>query len=169
MRSISIALLACFILACQENSHDQYPKSLSKSEQPQKELLRMNGPERFMAYHQAIRTRHGSLMPDYHVGYRTHALKKAIKRKPSVARRSAPLPWIERGPGNVAGRARGLWLDPSDTSAQTLLVGSVGGGIWKTQDAGLTWRNVTPDFPTLSTRYDCWWRQQSCGHVCRNR
>ncbi len=111
----------------------------------------MNGPERYLAYHQAIRTQFGSDRPAYEWSYRSKALQRAKALKPKDFRRNAPLPWIERGPGNVGGRARGLWLDPSDTTAQTLLVGSAGGGIWKTEDAGKNWRIVTPDFPTLST------------------
>ena len=63
---------------------------------------------------------------------------------------AAVLPWIERGPGNVSGRVRGLLVDPDDKTGNTWFVGSVGGGIWKTTDAGKKWRNLSPNLPNLA-------------------
>lgn len=40
--------------------------------------------------------------------------------------------WQERGPNNVAGRTRSILIDKNDPSGETVWVGSVGGGIWKT-------------------------------------
>ena len=111
----------------------------------------MNGPERYHAYHRAIRTQTGAEGPAYDNGYRLTELGKASRARLKKFKRSANLPWIERGPGNVGGRTRGLWLDPRDSTHETLFAGSVGGGIWKTEDAGETWQNLTPDLPNLAT------------------
>ena len=65
--------------------------------------------------------------------------------------RTKTLPWISRGPGNVSGRGRSMAVDPSDPTGNTWFVATVGGGVWKTTDAGETWELKTPDLLTLST------------------
>ncbi len=40
--------------------------------------------------------------------------------------------WQERGPNNVSGRTRALFVDLSDPSGNTVWTGGVAGGIWKT-------------------------------------
>ena len=53
--------------------------------------------------------------------------------------------FISRGPFNTPGRVMSLVVDKSDTSNKTWFVGSVGGGIWKTTDMGVTYSHITPD------------------------
>ncbi len=112
-------------------------------------IHKMDGPERFLAYHRAIRTAEGDGGPQYLPGYKQRALHQAYAKRSKA--RSAPLPWISRGPANVGGRTRGLWHDRSDTTAMTLYAGAASGGVWKTEDGGQTWRNLTADFPNLAT------------------
>lgn len=88
--------------------------------------------------------------PEYVPGYQRGELQRARLEKSRLAPAEI-LPWVERGPGNVAGRARGIVVDPDDPTDQTWFIGSVGGGIWKTTDAGATWQWLTADFPVLST------------------
>jgi len=85
--------------------------------------------------------------PAYDAGYRVREYERALagKRSPRV-----DLPWQERGPGNVAGRARSIVVDPDDPSNSTWFIATVGGGVWKTSDAGATWIPLTEDFPVLS-------------------
>ena len=45
--------------------------------------------------------------------------------------RTASLGWQERGPNNVAGRIRALFIDSRDASGNTVFAASVSGGIWK--------------------------------------
>lgn len=71
--------------------------------------------------------------PDYPPSYRVHELDRAKAAKGAAG---TPLPWISRGPGNVAGRARAIVVDPDDATNNTWYFGSVGGGVWKTTDAG---------------------------------
>jgi len=84
-------------------------------------------------------------VPGYAPSYRRAELQKMMAAAP--AKRS--LPWQERGPGNVSGRARGLVVDPGDPTGNTWWVGSVGGGIWKTTDVGTTWIDMAPDLANL--------------------
>jgi hypothetical protein len=44
---------------------------------------------------------------------------------------SQALQWNERGPSNVAGRVRALFIDKRDATGNTVFAASVSGGIWK--------------------------------------
>ncbi len=62
-----------------------------------------------------------------------------------IARRGAgstapPLAVEEFGPGNFGGRLRGLVVHPTQTNR--ILAGSVSGGVWRSDDAGATWKPV---------------------------
>jgi hypothetical protein len=84
----------------------------------------------------------------YEANYKLDALRTA-KRRPHKG--AGLLPWTERGPGNVSGRARAIVADAADPSGQTWFVATVGGGIWKTSSAGSSWQNKSPELGTLST------------------
>ena len=84
----------------------------------------------------------------YAANYRLTALREALKAK---RKRDTPLPWIERGPGNVSGRTRAIIVDPSDPDHNTWLIAATGGGIWKTTDGGNSWQEKTKDLPSLTT------------------
>ena len=51
--------------------------------------------------------------------------------------------WTELGPGNIGGRTRAIYIHPTDTNI--IFIGSVGGGIWKSTDGGVSW-SVVNDF-----------------------
>ncbi len=105
-------------------------------------------PDVLQQYHADIRTADGADRPAYPPHYKSAAWQQAKALRKTAA---DPLPWIERGPGNVGGRTRGLIIDAADPSNNTWIAGSVGGGIWKTTNAGGNWTNLTPDLPNLST------------------
>lgn len=106
-----------------------------------------DGPDEFVRYHDLIRTRQDDPSVAYRLSYRLDALRAA-----RVASKASGqlLDWKERGPANVAGRTRALVVDPEDEGRNTWYAGAVGGGIWKTSDAGQSWQNLTPDLPNLS-------------------
>lgn len=85
--------------------------------------------------------------------YKTKELKKAESRKSLLKSTgiNETLPWIERGPGNVSGRTQQVLVDPADPAGNTWFAATVGGGIWKTSNAGSTWENKTPALSALST------------------
>ncbi|MFN0202178.1 MAG: WD40/YVTN/BNR-like repeat-containing protein [Bacteroidia bacterium] len=61
--------------------------------------------------------------------------------------------WAERGPSNVAGRTRAILIDANDADKQTVFVGSVGGGIWKTTNITSStpeWSEINPFFANLA-------------------
>ncbi len=87
--------------------------------------------------------------PEYTAGYRVRELRAARAAKGAAA---SPLAWQQRGPGNVAGRARAIVVDPDDATNSTWYIGTAGGGVWKTTDSGATWSALTDDFPVLSVQ-----------------
>lgn len=122
-----------------------------------KKKRRLNGwakpdqPSEFINRYNRIRTKAGAEKPAYELNYKMRELQKAVARNVQLKSANVTLNWQERGPGNVSGRTRGLIIDPDDQTGNTWFAGSVGGGIWKTTDAGKSWVNLTNDFPTLST------------------
>jgi hypothetical protein len=57
------------------------------------------------------------------------AQMRSMMASPSF--RTNTLNWQERGPINVGGRVRALFIDSRDASGNTIFAGGVGGGIWK--------------------------------------
>lgn len=56
--------------------------------------------------------------------------------------------WTWVGPGNIGGRVRAIAIHP--TSPSVILAGSVAGGIWKSSDAGASWRVIDDFMANLS-------------------
>lgn len=56
--------------------------------------------------------------------------------------------WVSLGPTNGAGRTLSIAVDP--TVAGTAVVGTAGGGAWKTSDAGASWAPLTDMLPNLA-------------------
>ncbi len=73
------------------------------------------------------------------------AMKNVVRSKSSSI-----IKWKERGPVNVPGRIRGIVVAPDNVDKW--YAGTVGGGLWVTEDAGKTWENLTDyKVPNLST------------------
>ena len=138
---------------CAPSAAKDLPESLMTSKDSDRErgADATDGPEEFERFHREIRTRDGETVPAYPLNFKIIEAQKAVERKAAVLNKYAVSPWTERGPGNVGGRTRGLIVDPDDASRNTWFAGSVGGGIWKTTDAGVTWVNKTPGLPNLAT------------------
>ena len=105
-------------------------------------------PDLFFAYHADIRTAEGA--DPYPMNYRFEAFNRAMQARKTAGTK---LDWKERGPGNVEGRTRTIIVDPDDPTHNTWLVGSVGGGVWKTVDGGDSWTSLTDHLPNLSVSH----------------
>lgn len=103
-------------------------------------------PDEFARALQEIKVPADRTAPEYEQGYQTRELTKALP----FARADKSIVWTSRGPGNVAGRAREILVDPGDPSNNTWYVASVGGGVWKTTDAGVSWRQLSDEIPNLA-------------------
>ncbi len=104
-------------------------------------------PDEFARILHEMKIAPGEEVPSYPLNYRYKELRKAQMRS-TGAREN--LNWVERGPSNVAGRVRGIVVDPDDATNNTWYIGSVGGGLWKTTDAGQSWSEMAPELPVLS-------------------
>lgn len=56
--------------------------------------------------------------------------------------------WNSIGPGNFAGRIRSIIIHPANPN--TMWVGAVAGGVWKTTNGGVTWSPKTDHLPNLA-------------------
>ncbi len=113
-----------------------------------------DGPDEFALFQRGIRTKEGEAQPSYPTNYIIKELQKAKARQVaflSNAKVSATtITWTERGPANVPGRTRAIVVMPQDATQNTWVIGSVGGGIWKTTDGGASWIEKTKDLPNIA-------------------
>src|SRR2546426_6777051 len=58
---------------------------------------------------------------------------------------SKAMSWIPVGPTNIGGRATALAVHP--TNPNIVYLGSAGGGVWRSDDAGPTWDSQWDDPP----------------------
>ncbi len=122
---------------------------LGKLENWRRGIARSGYPDEFARILAEMRIPADRDAAEYEAGYRHREMAKA--RRTAVAPDKS-LIWRSRGPGNVAGRAREILVDPDDPSGDTWFVASVGGGVWHTTDAGATWMPLMDDQPQLSTQ-----------------
>jgi len=131
------------------NKEDLQPV-IKKTREPKKD-----SPDLFAKYMNDIRKGFGEDKPDYPANYRIKELLKATNLNSTAGlsklAKTNVVNWTERGPGNVSGRTRSIVVDPDDITFNTWYVGSVGGGVWKTTDAGASWTNLTASLPNLAT------------------
>ncbi|MFA6978135.1 MAG: T9SS type A sorting domain-containing protein [Ignavibacteriaceae bacterium] len=126
------------------------PRRASERKRMMKSGKRFDSPDMFAKIQKMIRTAPGKSEPTYQPNYQFIEFNK-LKSNSKFMKKVANLNWVERGPANVGGRTRGIVVDADDVTKNTWYVGSVGGGIWKTTNAGTTWRDLTAQLPNLST------------------
>jgi len=156
--SVAILMITCVVIISKLNT----PKELTayqkwakeKIERKKKGEVKADAPEMMGVIARELRTKLGESEPKYRPN---HIMEEFLKAKSRLANRRTDetlndeLNFIERGPGNVAGRTRGLIIDPDDASGQTWYAGSASGGIWKTADGGANWDYISEDIPNLGT------------------
>ncbi|MGK0453119.1 MAG: photosystem II stability/assembly factor-like uncharacterized protein [Paraglaciecola sp.] len=144
--------VSLFFVSCKEDKQKVQIETFKENKKVIKTNERhIKGIEHMADYQLAIRKHMDSSETSYENGYLIKEFKKAkqnLTAKKSIHSLNPII--IERGPVNVPGRTRGIAVDPIDN--RKWFVGSVGGGVWKTEDEGQTWVNLT-DFqlPNLAT------------------
>jgi photosystem II stability/assembly factor-like uncharacterized protein len=102
-------------------------------------------PDKAMEYEVGIRSEIGKGF-SYEGSWRFDAHRKA---KLQLRKSAKTYEWVERGPANIGGRTRSIAIHPDDENVW--FVAAVGGGVWKTTDAGQSWTNLTDDLPSIAT------------------
>jgi photosystem II stability/assembly factor-like uncharacterized protein len=130
------------------------PKAQTKKLCKNKKEVMKGHPDLFAEMHQQIRTHSLENKPGYKENHLFTELEKAKahlqSRKVNKSKALRNMEIVERGPANVGGRTRAIAVDSSDATLKTWFAGAVGGGVWKTTDAGEHWENLTPDIPNLA-------------------
>lgn len=155
--NILIALLFLSLASCQKETNDVHQIEQKIKPIPYKKLKKnadeshKKGIEQMAEYQFQIRKIITDKEPTYQKGYLFEEFKKAITNKSLFKSAKALNPtFIERGPANVPGRTRGMAIDP--TNNKRWFVGTVSGGVWLTEDEGVSWVNLTDtSIPNLST------------------
>ncbi len=81
---------------------------------------------------------------------------RVAKSKASNNRSGAGLAnakWKERGPNNIGGRTRAIMIDASDPNRNRIWIGSVSGGLWRTEDITQSdpqWERLALDMNNLA-------------------
>ena len=133
----------------------------TKAERVKKFGAEKSGIEEMSEYRKNITMPIGTDKMLYEEGYLMKEYQKALK-SPILARaknsrfKSATaysvnnVIWKERGPNNIPGRDRVTKISP--TNPDKWYVGTAGGGVWITENAGTSWRNTTDyTVPSLAT------------------
>ena len=144
---LSIASVVIFVFLAgrldQETTSD--PERI-RSERSKRMKRPQGHPDLFAQWHAESQTLDGASGPGYPLNHRFIEFEKT---RAAAKRSGVPLDWKERGPANVSGRTRALIVDPDDQTHGTWFAGAVGGGVWKTEDAGQSWMPLTDHLPNL--------------------
>src|SRR5262245_48101978 len=111
-----------------------------------------DGPEEILGRFRLYALQHGDfgrIDPER----RLRAVRQEVERRRAARAEKHALGvagsrWVSLGPTNGAGRMTAV--APHPTRVGTAYAGSAGGGVWKTEDGGATWRPLTEDLADLS-------------------
>lgn len=106
-------------------------------------------PDKYLEYLHLLKTG-GDDSKNYPFNHALKEFQVAQLKSSQLKGAKVKLDWVERGPGNVGGRTRGFIVDPDDPAGNTWFAGPVGGGVWKTVDAGQNWDCISKGWPNLS-------------------
>lgn len=156
-----VLVITCAVVVSKLNAPEEltaYQKwAQEKIARKQNGEVKADSPEMMGIINRELRTKLGEDHPGYEPNYIMKEYKKAklqamkVRNQRSYKNSSSGLNFVERGPGNVAGRTRAFIIDPDDATGQTWFAGSASGGIWKTTDGGDNWEWISSDIPNLGT------------------
>ncbi len=120
--------------------------SMPSGDEKNNALFRTDRPDQAILEELVLRSEIGKSF-SYPQNWRFSVFQK-LKPKYQILSTNNRLNWKERGPSGLAGRVRSIILHPQNSNIWW--VGSVGGGIWYSDDAGNSWICQTDNLPVLS-------------------
>ncbi|QQS35896.1 MAG: T9SS type A sorting domain-containing protein [Ignavibacteriales bacterium] len=100
--------------------------------------LKYDQPDKAMKWFYDQRAYPNGFIPER---WQEEAMEHILLHNQSPASNPAALNWTQLGPGNIGGRIRAIAVHPSDPN--TVYIGAVAGGVWKTVNGGTTWTPLT--------------------------
>lgn len=103
----------------------------------EKSKLKYDQPDKAMLWYYEQRAYPNNRIPD---NWRDEALKQISINNVSRSNSTEALSWTQLGPGNIGGRIRAIAVHPTDPN--TVYIGAVAGGVWKSVNGGTTWTSL---------------------------
>jgi photosystem II stability/assembly factor-like uncharacterized protein len=133
-----------------------YPSGSSSNPAPMEIVSQVSkpedkGPGAKQAAQKEMFEREVLMTQDPSLGYipKARLLEASTKARMMQMRNTgtSALVWAERGPNNMGGRTRAIIIDRNDATGNTVLAGSVSGGLWRTTN----FKSATPSWTNVST------------------
>ncbi len=96
--------------------------------------LKYDQPDKALLWYYEQRAYPNNKIPD---NWREEAYRHISLNNLSQSNSPNALTWTQLGPGNIGGRIRAIAVHPTDPN--TVYIGAVAGGIWKSVNGGVTW------------------------------
>ena len=117
---------------------------------PRKRMVKGQPPARYTTH--KVRAAWFQARASYPI--READVEKLIFERTRVRLASSPSTnWVPVGPTNIGGRCTALAIHP--TNPDIVYIGSAGGGVWRSDDAGQTWTSQWHDQPVLNVGSLC--------------
>lgn len=104
----------------------------------QRANLKNDRPDKAMLWYFEQRAYPNNSIPE---NWREEAQRHILSNNISQTNSPTALSWTQLGPGNIGGRIRAIAVHPTDPN--TVYIGAVAGGVWKSVDGGSTWTSLT--------------------------
>lgn len=99
--------------------------------------LKYDQPDKALLWYYEQRAYPNNSIPD---NWREEAFRHIQSNNVLPANSPNALSWTQLGPGNIGGRIRAIAVHPSDPN--TVYLGAVAGGVWKSVDGGSSWTSL---------------------------
>jgi photosystem II stability/assembly factor-like uncharacterized protein len=100
--------------------------------------LKYDQPDKAMLWYYQQRAYPNNTIPEK---WREEAQRHIELNNISAVNSPNALSWTQLGPGNIGGRIRAIAVHPTDPN--TVYIGAVAGGVWKSVDGGSSWTSLT--------------------------
>ena len=149
MKSFTLIILAGLLAGCETHF------SMSSGTPHKIGDAALQSDEETGGPHQALLWRRLAMLDENGAMDPSGMLKARAERKANVAFAESidgggigNLSWVEHGPDNIGGRTRSMIIHPTNPSI--MFAGTVGGGVWRTSNAGLSWEPIDDFMGNLS-------------------